>query len=193
MVKVVIVNGMPGCGKTTFQELCNKICNPYRKNFGFEKEHILAVDSKSTVKFVKDIAMRCGWDGTKTLENRKFLSDLKALLTEWNDVPYKKIKEWVNCRLLGSNEFVDWILFVDCREPAEIQKLKEGLNATTLLIRRESVESNETSNASDANVFDYNYDLTIWNNSDIIELENQARKFIEYMKKEEVPHYEYVD
>ena len=74
-------------------------------------------------------------------------------------------------------------------KPAEIQKLKEGLNATTVLIRRESVENNETSNASDANVFDYNYDLTIHNNSDIIDLENKAKKFIEYMRG--APHYEY--
>ena len=88
---------------------------------------------------------------------------------------------------------VDWILFVDCREPAEIQKLKERLNATTVLIRREEVEYDEVSNHSDADVFYYDYDLTIFNNSDIIHLEDEARKFIEYMKKEEVPHYVNVD
>ena len=190
MVKVVIVNGVPGSGKTKFQEICHNICGPFCKFPGFKENHMLVTDSLSTVAFVKHLATLSGWNGEKTLKNRKFLSDLKALLTEWDDVPYKKIKQWVDSRAFG-NEFVDWILFVDCREPAEIQKLKEGLNATTLLIRRESVENNETSNASDAGVFDYNYDLTIWNNSDIIELENEAKKFIEYMKKEEVPHYEY--
>ena len=192
MVKVVIVNGVPGSGKTKFQEICDNICEPFRKFPGFKENHMLATDSLSTVAFVKYLATLSGWNGEKTLKNRKFLCDLKALLTEWDNVPYKKIKRWVNSRASG-NEFVDWILFVDCREPAEIQKLKEGLNATTVLIRRESVENNETSNASDVNVFDYNYDLTIWNNSDIIELENEAKKFIEYMKKEEVPHYVNVD
>ena len=190
MVKVVIVNGMPGCGKTTFQKICDEICDPFKKVQGFAPNHILAVDSMSTVDFVKHIAMRCGWNGEKTPKNRKFLSDLKALLTEWDDVPYKKIKGWVSSRTFG-NEFVDWILFVDCREPAEIQKLKEGLNATTVLIRRESIENAETSNASDANVFDYDYDLTIWNEFGLDELEVMAKAFIDYMKKEEVPHYEY--
>ena len=84
----------------------------------------------------------------------------------------------------------DWLVFVDCREPAEIQKLKERLNATTVLIRREEVENNEVSNHADADVFYYDYDLTIYNNSDIIHLEDEARKFIEYMKKDEVPYYE---
>ena len=63
------------------------------------------------------------------------------------------------------------------------------MSATTLLIRREQAEGAETSNASDANVLNYNYDLTIWNNSDIIDLEKQAEKFIDYMRGR--PHYEY--
>ena len=192
MVKVAIVNGMPMSGKTTFEELCQKICDPFPKESGFEDGSILCVDICSTVDFVKIVAKQCGWDGTKDLKNRKFLSDLKDLLTEWDDVPFKKIRSRINLRE-KSFAAVDWIVFVDCREPAEIQKLKERLNAITVLIRREEVENNETSNASDANVFDYNYDLTIWNNSDIIELENEAKKFIEYMKKEEVPHYVNVD
>lgn len=186
MVKVVVINGMPGCGKTTFESICHKLCNQGVR--GFSKDKRLVVDICSTVDFVKEIAFKCGWDGTKNLKNRKFLSDLKDLLTEWDDIPYKKIEELV---YVHAEENLDWLLFVDCREPAEIQKLKERLNATTVLIRRESVENNEVSNHADANVFDYNYDLTISNNSDIIDLEKRAKDFIEYMKKEEVPHYEW--
>jgi hypothetical protein len=145
----------------------------------------LWIDITSTVDFVKEIATECGWDGTKTLENRKFLSDLKDLLTKWNDVPYKTIIN--RAKTLPDN--LDWIMFVDCREPAEIQKLKEGLNATTVLIRRPGDEETETSNHADAEVFSYNYDLTIFNNSDIINLENEAKKFIEHMRG--APHYEY--
>ena len=122
------------------------------------------------------------------------MSDLKDLLTRWNDIPYKKILARVKqLDTWNSYNYLDWILFVDCREPAEIQKLKERLNATTVLIRREEVENNEVSNHADSDVFYYDYDLTIYNNSDIIHLENEARKFIEYMKKEEVPHYVNVD
>ena len=188
MVKVVVINGMPMSGKTTFEELCQKICDPFAKEPGFEKDSILCVDICSTVDFVKIVAKQCGWDETKDLKNRKFLSDLKDLLTEWNDVPFKKIQSRINVRA-KSFAAVDWLVFVDCREPAEIQKLKERLNATTVLIRRESVENNETSNHADARVFEYDYDLIIYNNSDIIDLEKKAEKFISYMRG--APHYEH--
>lgn len=192
MVKVVVINGRPGCGKTTFESLCLDVCN--YGMLGFNGDKCLVIDICSTVDFVKEIAIECGWDGTKTLENRRFLSDLKDLLTRWNDIPYKKILARAKqLDTWNSYNYLDWILFVDCREPAEIQKLKERLNATTVLIRREEVENNEVSNHADSDVFYYDYDLTIYNNSDIIHLEDEARKFIEYMKKEEVPHYVNVD
>ena len=185
MVKVAIINGMPGCGKTTFETICKK--NVERESVGiFERDKFAYVQILSTVDFVKEIARECGWDGTKTPKNRKFLSDLKALLTEWDDVPAKMIENIVQREaMLGFNT----IFLVDCREPAEIQKLKERLNATTVLIRRKQVENAETSNESDARVFEYNYDLTIWNNSDIIDLEKKATEFIAYMRG--APHYEY--
>ena len=185
MVKVVIVNGKPGVGKSEFERICKEKCNLFNRQPGFEAGRDLWIDIISTVDFVKEVATMCGWDGTKTLENRRFLSDLKDLLTKWDDVPFKTIVHRANT--LPDN--TDWIMFVDCREPAEIQKLKEKLNATTVLIRRESVENNETSNHADAGVFEYNYDLTIENNSDIIDLEKKAKEFIEYMRG--APHYEY--
>ena len=185
MVKVVVINGRPCVGKSEFERLCKEQCNLFNRVRGFQPDRDLLVDITSTVDFVKEVATMCGWDGTKTLENRKFLSDLKDLLTNWDDIPFKTIEHRANT--LPS--ITDWIMFVDCREPAEIQKLKEKLNATTVLIRRESVESNETSNHADAGVFEYNYDLTIENNSDIINLEKKAKEFIEYMRG--APHYEY--
>ena len=185
MVKIVVVNGAPSAGKSLFERLCEEQCSYFRNRAGFDGTKPLHVDITSTVDFVKEIAYNCGWDGTKTPENRKFLSDLKALLTKWNNVPYEIIRE----RVEGLPKTYDWIMFVDCREPEEIQKFKDGMNATTLLIRREQAENIETSNVSDANVLDYNYDLTIWNNSDIIDLERKADTFIEYMRGAQ--HYEY--
>ena len=189
MVKVCVVNGKPGVGKSEFERQCAAQCNFFNRVNGFVPGYLLRVNITSTVDFVKEVARFCGWDGVKTLENRKFLSDLKDLLTEWNDIPYKMIVEHIKSLPVSQ----DWLVFVDCREPAEIQKLKERLNATTVLIRREEVENNEVSNHADSDVFYYDYDLTIYNNSDIIHLEDEARKFIEYMKKEEVPHYVNVD
>lgn len=185
MIKVVVVNGAPNAGKSLFERLCHEKCGIFEDAVGFDGVKPLYVDITSTVDFVKDIARECGWDGTKTPENRKFLSDLKALLTQWRNVPYEMIV--TRARMLPKT--YDWIMFVDCREPEEIQKLKDGMNATTLLIRREQAENAETSNNSDTNILNYDYDLTIWNNSDIIDLERQAENFIEYMRG--APHYEH--
>lgn len=189
MIKVVVVNGRPGVGKTEFERLCAEQCNLFNRVSGFVPGNRLWVDITSTVDFVKEVARFCGWNGEKTLENRKFLSDLKDLLTQWDDVPYKMIVERINS--LPATQ--DWLVFVDCREPTEIQKLKERLNATTVLIRRPSVENNETSNHADMEVFNYEYDLNIYNEFGLDELKMLAEHFIEYMKKEEVPHYVNVD
>lgn len=187
MVKVVIVNGRPGVGKSEFERMCKERCGLVNRMPGFGPGRDLWVDITSTVDFVKEVAAMCGWDGTKTLENRKSLSDLKDLLTKWGDVPYKIIME--RAKTLPTN--ADWIMFVDCREPAEIQKLKEGLNATTILIRRPQMETAETSNHADANVFDYDYDLEITNELGLDELQMMADAFIEYMRG--APSYEYDD
>lgn len=188
MIKVVVINGMPGCGKTTFEEMCGEYVNNQPPGF-FEYGKFTFVRILSTVDFVKSIAKECGWDGSKTLRNRKFLSDLKDLLTEWDDVPFKVIKEHIDREYrLGFNS----IIFVDCREPKEIQKLKDAFNATTVLIRRPAIEKNETSNHADAEVFDYEYDLNIWNEYGLEELKVMASTFIEKLRNED-KNYEYVD
>lgn len=187
MVKVVVINGMPRCGKTTFEQMCCDLCNYDISVPGFREGALLHVDICSTIDFVKMVAKdHFCWNGEKTPKARKFLSDLKDLLTEWDDIPFKKIETRVATRAHSVN---DWIIFIDCREPAEIQKLKERLNAITVLMRRPAVEKDETSNHADAGVFEYKYDLEIWNDSDVETLGAIAKNFIEYMKKEEVPYY----
>ena len=70
MIKVVVINGMPGCGKTTFEEMCSEYVNNQPPGF-FEYGKFTFVRILSTVDFVKSIAKECGWDGSKTLKNRK--------------------------------------------------------------------------------------------------------------------------
>ena len=181
MSKVVVVNGRPESGKTTFEEKCIElVCAS--STFWFDEDKRTIVDIISTVDFVKQIATECGWDGTKTPRNRKFLSDLKDLLTEWDDVPFQKILERVEDLCFYPNDF---LLFVDCREPAEIQKMKERLNATTVLVRRLGDEVNETSNHADADVFEYEYDYTIKNYGDLNDLVVECEAFLDFMKERE--------
>ena len=69
-----------GVGKTTFEAKCKELVAA-NSTFWYDEKQRMAVDVISTVDFVKQIARECGWDGVKTPRNRKFLSDLKDLLT----------------------------------------------------------------------------------------------------------------
>lgn len=187
MVKVVICNGKPESGKTTVQLMARDLCLCDNSGvFWFGNAQQTSIGMCSTVDFVKDVATYCGWNGEKTLKNRKFLSDLKDLLTQWDDIPFKKIVERVE-ELHGTWPFTTrhWILFVDCREPTEIEKLKQHLNATTLLVRCLGDEIVETSNHADAEVFNYEYDYTIKNYGTLEDLRMEVIHFLEYMKERE--------
>jgi len=172
-LRVVIVNGMPESGKTTFENMCADILTP------------AFCRTRSTVDKIKEIAKEGGWTGTKNLEDRKFLSDLKDLFTDYNDMPFndiiKFLKGWetdLEYYGVGSHKHV---LFVDDREPEHIDRLKKELNAVTLLIEREEVANQIVSNHSDGNVYDYDYDYIIKNNGDLADLGEQALIFLNWI------------
>ena len=124
----------------------------------------------------------CGWDGTKTLKNREFLSNLKDLLTEWGDVPYNKIAEEITLFDYTLNQYdidVDkGFVFVMCREPQEIKKFVDRLGAKTVCVRRKEAENAAVSNHADANVLDYEYDYYIDNNDTLEHLQIAAKHFL---------------
>lgn len=168
-MKIIVINGRPRAGKDTFVEFCQKHCN-----------WCLNV---STVDFVKKVANYCGWDGTKTPENRKFLSDLKDLLTQWDDIPYKHVCNEITLfqnrvRMYDFDPDTDAIAFIHCREPEEIARLCEELGAQSLLITRDEVETNNQSNHADAGVYNYNYDYMIPNENTLQDLEEAAVRFL---------------
>ena len=171
-MKVVVINGIGGSGKDTFVEKCQEI---------LQRACCLNI---STVDFVKEVAEYCGWDGTKTPENRKFLSDLKRVLTEWNEVPLKKICQEVRAWQsiwIGSGNYHKATVFIHCREPKEIDKLLkefQDYNPVTLLIRRESAESVEQINDSDNSVLNYSYDYIVRNEGTVDDLKESARVFL---------------
>jgi hypothetical protein len=171
-MKIIVINGMPRAGKDEFVKMCQKHCH-WCFNF-------------STVDFVKEVATQCGWDGTKTPKNRKFLSDLKDLLTQWNDVPYKKIEHEIQfaATYMKNYDFdpnTDGIAFIHCREPKEIHRFVTEMGASTLLIRRPEIENKEQSNHADADVFDYPYHCVIRNDGTLEELEGKAYLFLTKM------------
>lgn len=167
-VKVFIVNGYPGSGKSTFVKFCQE-----------EIGENLCKDL-STVDLVKQLAYECGWNGEKTPENRKFLSDLKDLLTEWNDIPYKDIANTIR---IFEDELIAYIgstagsfVFVQCREPQEIQKFVDRLGAQTIFVRGNHEKT--LSNHADKLVEDFEYDYYIDNYGTLDDLREKAIKFV---------------
>ena len=157
--KIIVISGSGFVGKSTFVSLCKEI-NP-------------SVVETSTVDFVKHIATICGWDGTKTDENRAFLSNLKDLLEDWHNVPNKKIDEYIK-------NHSDEIIFINAREPHNIQYYKNKYNAITILVTNPRVEQ-VTSNHADMGVYDFAYDYIIDNSGDLELLKESAKTFMEML------------
>lgn len=195
-LKVFIVNGEPGAGKTTFETEVNKFCEQRYEN--------CYVYLESTINPVKKIASRIGWHGEKTPQARKFLSDLKDLLTNFNDYPFKAVTkriEEIEADFLLPGYFYDKdkanvSIFIDCREPKEIEKLvnycKEAkIYVKTLLIKTDDAKiSKWQSNHADSEVFNYNYDIEILNDcrdDNMLKLRQEVERFVyEFILKEEI-------
>ena len=149
---------MARCGKDTFAQILNEII-PTLKYSSIDK--------------VKDIARLCGWNGVKTEKDRKFLSDLKLLTTEYSNMAFESIKSKVD-DFLNDDKYS--IMLIDIREPSEIDKAKKEFNAKTILIENNNIKF-INSNASDANVFNYVYDFIVQNNGTLEDFRNNIYKF----------------
>ena len=156
---IFIVNGMARSGKDTFA------------NFLMDMVPAMKVSSVDKIKL---IARQCGWDGGKTEKDRKFLSDLKCLLTEYNDLPFSDISMWVE--RFKNNCLFD-VLLIDVREPIEIDKAKQAFDAKTILIKNDRVPQ-LTSNMADAGVYNYDYDIIIENNGTLDEFREKVEQFV---------------
>lgn len=157
--KVFIINGSGGVGKDTFCEYVG---------------HYAKVKVISSIDLVKDYASKMGWNGSKTPRDRKFLSDLKDLLTKYNDYPFRDICQKVLWFKEDDNEF----LFIHIREPEEIDRAKREFNAHTILMVNDNVRG-IYSNHADARVLEYNYDIVIDNSGTLKDLDIIAKDFVE--------------
>ena len=165
-MKIYVVNGAPGAGKTTFENMINELTDN--------------CSIISTIDPIKERAFLFGWNGEKDAKGRKLLSDLKRAWVEYGDQPYTWLKEIFK---FAHYARIDAI-FIDCREPDEIKEICKRFGAKSLIIRRATAENSETSNDSDKNVLNYDYDIVIKNNGSKYELAIAAEDFVE---KEEIP------
>ena len=182
MIKqVFIINGSGGVGKDTFVEFVEMI--PTFEFIGKNENSTvwfknLEIRNYSSVSKVKEIAKIIGWNGEKTERDRKFLSDLKLLTTEYNNMPLNDMKKYT--RSFMNSADINRILFLHIREPEEIAKAVNEFkeyNVKTILVRRDSIK-HITSNMADENVYNYNYDIVINNDSTLEELRKKAECFL---------------
>lgn len=149
---------MARCGKDTFAQFLNEI---------------VPTCKYSSIDKVKEIAGLCGWKGEKTEKDRKFLSDLKLLTTDYSDLAFKAINDEVNKFMFDNRHSV---MLIDIREPEEIEMAKNAFGAKTILIKNKNVKQID-SNMADANVFNYEYDYVIENNGTLDEFQQNVHKF----------------
>ena len=188
--QVFIINGSGGVGKDSFVKLVGKAMDIWCSLYGEQNREIIqdwftpcgcGVDpynfvwNYSSVQKVKEIANHYGhWTGGKTEKDRKFLSDLKLLFTDYCDMPFESMKEVVEEFKKDEDSM---ILFLHIREPREIERAKREFDAKTVLVVRDSVEQIH-SNMADDGVYNYDYNIIINNNGDKSHLYEEARRFV---------------
>lgn len=181
MKYVIIVNGKPGSGKTTFEHYCRD----YIENNEYGWVHIV-----SSIDPIKEIYKQLGWKGNKGDKERKFLSDLKKIWIETCDGPTKYLVDYI----MQLHDNGDSFIFTDIREESEIIKLKEILDALsiidikceTVLLERHHVDGIEYGNKSDDYIGQSKsvYSTVIHNGGDSLEeFRSYANMFVEDLYK----------
>ncbi|MBE6949510.1 MAG: hypothetical protein E7456_06655 [Ruminococcaceae bacterium] len=157
----IIINGAGGVGKDT-------LCDIAARHF--------KVVNVSSITPIKEIAANYGWNGEKNAKSRKFLSDLKRVFIDYNDLPTNYLYEQYKAFVDSDNE----VYFAHIREGEEIDKLKSliGEGCVTLLVERQT-GNNEWGNTSDDEVKNYKYDHIFDNNKPLDEVE---KDFIAFLK-----------
>ena len=156
----IVINGRGGVGKDT---LCDFSADRF------------CTRNVSSITPIKEIARAYGWNGEKDLRSRKFLSDLKRVFTDYNDLPTTYLLNEQKAFLESEQEE---ILFVHIRESDQIASFvqKAAAPCITLLVRRDSEELAQCyGNASDDDVENYTYDYYYDNN---LPLEQTKQAFL---------------
>lgn len=174
-MKILIINGKPRTGKSTFCEAAAQKCG--------------LVYHYSTITEIKRLAKLIGWDGNKDAKGRKLLSDLKDVLSEYSDLPHQHLKRIIKgqCeKYKYTPEIANNLIFlIESREPEDIKRWREECNAKAVLIKDNSeLDDQVWSNHADDEVFNCTYDYVIDNNESLEDWKETAGWFIHQIKRE---------
>ena len=173
LYKIIVVNGTARSGKDTFVALCDR--------YWRDIKHAYCI-MHSTVGYIKEMLEEYYGisEEPKTDRKRALWCDIKKLLTDYGDYPFKAIQKIV--RENDWNNGAENLLFIMAREPKEIAKIKAewpGLTVTVLVSKAVDIPANY----ADANVWNYQYDYIIDNNGSIEDLDVEAKKFCALIRK----------
>lgn len=178
MIRYVIISGKPRAGKTTFGDKVAKALHDNNR----------VAYQTSSIDRIKDFATSMGWDGEKTPEARKFLSDLKQICinSPWGNLTMQRIVGEAKAVESGIPLYADSSLplyvLVQSREPAEIQEYIQTLGATAVFVRGGHREENVESNESDRNVANFGYyHYYIDNTGSMAGLDIEVSKFVKWL------------
>lgn len=204
--KIIIINGSDGVGKNAFAKrvieesvkLAKRIVPVENEDYYVDPEIFYRRNNISTIDCVKNIAKMFGWNDEKSEKDKKMLSDLKNLITVYNDYPFKcitiQISNWLYYDKKRLNDMYDHsFLFVHCREPKEIERIKNQFpnDTFTLLVQNPKV-AKVTGNHADREVENYNYDFIVVNDSDLIALRKVAIDFYKKIFNQGFTKYKFV-
>lgn len=177
-MKVIIVNGSGGVGKDTFIHfVVTQIYFKYTDT---------AFKTYSIIDPIKDLMKKIGVDLNKDEKNRKFMSDFKLLIEDYNDLPYQELIKTFEMAYSYSDNSV---FIAVMREPKDISRFItelthvygfDGKDIYTVLVCNDRVKP-ITSNIADASVNDIKYNVVIDNNGTYEELRNKAKEFVDYV------------
>lgn len=157
--QIFVVNGSGGVGKDTF---CNLVALNHARAF--------IVSSVTPAKY---LAQQIGWNGDKGERDRKFLSDFKDLMTEYNDYPMT----YLTAKVEEFRHSDYQVMFMFIREPGEIEKAVKAFGAKTVLITAKDRVKPITTNHADDGVYDYAYDFYLDNSGTLQDLEAAVEGF----------------
>lgn len=182
--KVVIINGLPQSGKDSFAKLVQSYCNMD------ESANVLNL---SSVDPIKDVLEQFGWDGEKSAEVRDIIAGIKQIWIGAQNGPtmfmMNNILEW-HKNFIGE----DNIVFCHIREQEEINKLINAIKGmecmgieimTLLIVRGRHISEHVDGRLADSEVqiMQYPYDMIIYNDAGLPELDEKAIAFADALLK----------
>ena len=140
------------------------------------------VSELSTVDFVKEVAMICGWKGKKDKKDREFLHDLKEAMEKWDNIPNKKVLEDAE-NIIKNYLGLNHLFFVNIREPQSIESfsqlvMEQGYETPIKILMESNMSSNEVDSIVQE-IKSVKYNRTYKNNGTLKDLADTAGDFIE--------------